>query len=116
MNQNQTESKPPTPEQPTDEGLDGTPCSALLDAALDLLAGWCDAVKNGGTGWDDWDEWYKDACYRPGPLRELLDARIKKLEACPMCEGRGEIGGITASDPGGCSEPCPECNSLPNNR
>jgi len=27
MNQNQTEPKPITPEQPTDEGLDETPCS-----------------------------------------------------------------------------------------
>lgn len=32
---------------------------------------------------------------------------------CPNCEGRGEIGGITASDPGGISEPCPECNPQP---
>jgi hypothetical protein len=54
--------------------------TALLDAAIDLLAGWCDAVKNKGTGWDDWDEWYKDACYRPGPLRELIDAKMKEME------------------------------------
>ena len=60
---------------------DETISSPLLDAAIDLLAGWCDAVKNVGTGWDDWDEWYKDACYRPGPLREMIDARMAKIEA-----------------------------------
>jgi hypothetical protein len=81
---------------------------ALLDAALNLLAGWCDAVKNGGTGWDDWDEWYKDACYRPGPLRELLDAKIAKLEACEMCGGSGEVPSldVTPVEP---TEPCPKC-------
>jgi len=42
--------------------------------------------------------------------RVILDAETK----CQMCNGRGEIGGITASDPGGCSEPCPECNSKTN--
>jgi hypothetical protein len=30
MNQNQTETKPTDAKQPTDEGLDGTTCSALL--------------------------------------------------------------------------------------
>lgn len=51
------------------------------DEAIALLAGWCDAVKNNGTGWDDWDEWYKDACYRPGPLRELIDAKMEALRS-----------------------------------
>jgi len=43
MNKNQTKSKPVTPEQPTDKGLDGTPCSAsfeifeLRDLALRAL-------------------------------------------------------------------------------
>lgn len=36
-------------------------------------------VDENGTGWDDWDEHYKDAMYRPGPLRERLDKAI--LEA-----------------------------------
>jgi hypothetical protein len=36
MNQNQTESKPTNAEQPTDEGLDETTCSALLDAGFKL--------------------------------------------------------------------------------
>lgn len=27
-----------------------------LDAAVQMLAGWCRAVAENGTGWDDWDE------------------------------------------------------------
>ena len=47
------------------------------DMAVNLLAAWCVAVDQNGTGWDDWDEHYKDAMYRPGPLRALLDAAIQ---------------------------------------
>ena len=50
-----------------------------LDIALDMLAQWCVAVDDNGTGWDDWDEHYKDAMYRPGPLRELLDKAISEV-------------------------------------
>ena len=45
----------------------------LLTYAVRLLARWCVQVEDVGTGWDDWDECYKDANYRPGPLRELID-------------------------------------------
>ena len=48
------------------------------DIALAMLADWCVAVDVNGTGWDDWDEHYKDAMYRSGPLREKLDAAIAK--------------------------------------
>jgi hypothetical protein len=34
MNQNQNESKPTTPEQPTDDGLDETACSALWEVQV----------------------------------------------------------------------------------
>ena len=47
-----------------------------LDITLGMLADWCVAVEMGGTGWDDWDEYYKDAMYRPGPMREELDRAI----------------------------------------
>jgi len=47
-----------------------------LEAAIALLANWCADIARNGSGWDDWDENYKDARYRPGPLRELLDAAI----------------------------------------
>ena len=48
------------------------------DLAIQMLADWCVAVDKNGTGWDDWDECYKNAMYRPKPLRELLDAAIKE--------------------------------------
>lgn len=80
---------------------DGTPCAlchedelaalraklqaaeAERDAAVFMLAEWCVCVELNGSGWDDWDECYKDAAYRPGPLRELLDAEIAKRKASP---------------------------------
>lgn len=46
------------------------------DGAIAMLAAWCVAVDKNGAGWDDWDEHYKDAMYREGPLRSLLDAAI----------------------------------------
>jgi hypothetical protein len=51
------------------------------DAAIGLLAEWCVSVEVNGTGWDDWDEHYKDARYRPGPLREALDTAIEQEKA-----------------------------------
>lgn len=47
--------------------------NALL---LQMLAEWVVAVEINGTSWDDWDEYYKDAAYRPGPLRNKLDDAI----------------------------------------
>ena len=52
-----------------------------LETALSLLAEWCVAVDVNGTGWDDWDEYYKDAMYRPGPLRGQLDKAIEQARA-----------------------------------
>lgn len=52
-----------------------------LDIALTMLAEWCVAVTVNGSEWDYWDEHYKDALYRPGPLREQLDAEIAKARA-----------------------------------
>jgi hypothetical protein len=51
------------------------------DAAVELLAEWCVSVELNGTSWDDWDEHYKDARYRPGLLRERLDTEIEKEKA-----------------------------------
>ena len=50
------------------------------DIAIDMLAQWCNAVDTNGTGWDDWDEHYKDAAYRPTPIRELIDAARAALK------------------------------------
>lgn len=46
------------------------------DVAIGMLAYWCVAVDHNGTGWDDWDEHYKDAMYRPCLIRGLLDSAI----------------------------------------
>ena len=48
------------------------------DEAIKMLAEWCAAVEENGAGWDDWDEYYKNARYRPCFLRELLDTAIKE--------------------------------------
>lgn len=50
------------------------------DAAIKILAEWCVAIERNGTGWDDWDEYYKDAKYRPTDppeLRKMLDAAME---------------------------------------
>ena len=44
------------------------------DEAVQMLADWCDAVRDNGTGWDGWDEHYKDAAWRQCGIRELIDA------------------------------------------
>ena len=51
---------------------------AERDAAIKLLADWCVDIDCNGTGWDDWDENYKTARYRPGILREALDKAIQE--------------------------------------
>lgn len=50
------------------------------DMALRLLAEWCVAIQMNGTGWEDWDVYYKVAMYRQGPLRALLDEHIAKVQ------------------------------------
>ena len=52
-----------------------------LDIALYMLASWCLDVELNGTGWDDWDENYKDAAYREGPLRRDIDQALAVLRA-----------------------------------
>ena len=47
-----------------------------IEIAIGMLADWCIAVDEVGAGWDDWDECYKDAMYRDGPLRNKLDIAI----------------------------------------
>ena len=47
-----------------------------LEIALAMLAEWCVAIDEDGAGWDYWDDNYKEAMYRPGPLREELDIAL----------------------------------------
>lgn len=74
---------PPTLEEAYAEGRkdEREELLAERDIAIAMLAKWCVAVDVCGTGWDDWDEYYKDAMYRPGPLRELLDKAITNERA-----------------------------------
>jgi len=55
------------------------PKEKLLSAAVTLLANWCHAIETRGAGWDDWDTWYKDANYAPGPLRRLIDEKKAEI-------------------------------------
>ena len=52
----------------------------LLDYAVTLLAEWANAVETVGTGWDDWDYFYKKVRYRDNPLRELIDKKLKEIK------------------------------------
>lgn len=49
--------------------------------ALNMLAEWVNMVQYNGTMWDDWDEGYKDAWYRPTPIREDLDKAIAESKS-----------------------------------
>lgn len=56
--------------------------SSERDTAIGMLADWCVAVELNGASWDDWDEHYKNASFRPCGIRDLLDAAI--YERKPM--------------------------------
>jgi hypothetical protein len=60
----------------TEQATEIAELKAQRDLAISMLVAWCVAVDENGSGWDNWDEYYKDAMYRPSPLRELLDAHI----------------------------------------
>ncbi len=53
-----------------------TACEKQRDEAIGMLADWVARVAVVGTGWDDWDEGYKDAAYRPCGIRELIDSAV----------------------------------------
>lgn len=46
------------------------------DLAIRLLAEWCVDIQDKGSEWDNWDENFKDAAYRPHPLRALIDEQM----------------------------------------
>lgn len=56
--------------------------SSERDTAIGMLADWCVAVELNGASWDDWDEHYKNASFRPCGIRDLLDVAI--YERKPM--------------------------------
>lgn len=52
---------------------------AKYKAAIAMLANWVHDIDRNGTGWDDWDENYKDAAYRENILRADIDAELEVL-------------------------------------
>ena len=53
------------------------------DLAIKHIAEWCVAIQENGASWDDWDEYYKNACCRDNALpliRELLNEAIQKAK------------------------------------
>lgn len=51
------------------------------DMAIRHIAEWCVAIDVNGGGWDDWDEYYKDAYYRDGRLSEIRGLLNEAIEA-----------------------------------
>jgi len=43
------------------------------DVAIRHIAEWCIAIEVNGAGWDDWDEYFKDAATREHKLPEIRD-------------------------------------------
>ena len=84
MNQNQTQSKPVTPEQPAEEGLDETTCSVSSETPeSDLLI-----RKQGVTHW----ELYRASCRIE---RERNEARAERDKAQRIAmKSRGVIVGL----------------------
>lgn len=53
-----------------------------LEEAIRLLAYWIHCVKNKGTSWDNWDEAYKDAAFKPTQtsIRWKINNDVKTFE------------------------------------
>jgi len=52
------------------------------DVAIQHLADWCVAIDVNGSGWDDWDEYYKEAMYSDRKsLPEIRGLLVDAIEA-----------------------------------
>ena len=49
-------------------------------SAITMLAEWCAAIDDNGGSWDEWDEFYKNASFRPCRLRAELDEAIARAK------------------------------------
>ena len=56
---------------------------AQRDVAIQHITEWCVVIEQNGSSWDDWGQYYKDACRDNAlpEIRELLDAAIKKARS-----------------------------------
>jgi hypothetical protein len=63
--------------------LDGIKeAEAQRDSAIKHIAEWCVAIEVNGSGWDDWDEYYKDAMYSDRKsLPEIRGLLVEAIEA-----------------------------------
>lgn len=54
--------------------------SIVKDTSIYVLANWCNDIDRNGTGWDDWDENYKDASFRiQGPFRQDFEEALSDI-------------------------------------
>jgi len=44
-----------------------------LNTAIEIIAEWCDAVRDGGAEWSNWKMEYKRAAFERNSIRELID-------------------------------------------
>ena len=51
------------------------------DVAIKHIADWCIAIDVNGGGWDDWDDYYKDAFYREQELPEIRELLVDAFES-----------------------------------
>ena len=69
------------------QGLELDKLRQQLDAAIRHIAEWCVAIDVNGTGWDDWDEFYKDAMYRENALPDIRALLVDAIEAARKRRG-----------------------------
>ncbi len=56
------------------------------DVAINHIADWCVAIDVNGSGWDDWDEYYKEAMY--SDRQSLAEIRGVLMDAIVAARGR----------------------------
>ena len=66
------------------------------DEAVQMLADWCDAVRDNGTGWDDWDEHYKEAA----PVIASEQKPVAWVDVIDRHEGPYNFNGLELLDSG----------------
>ena len=62
---------------------------AQRDVAIQHIAEWCVAIQQNGDGWDDWGQYYKDAC-RDNALHNALPEIRSALNAA-IAKARGNL-------------------------
>ena len=52
------------------------------DVAIRHIAEWCVAISINGSGWDDWDDYYKAAMYSDrNALSDIRDLLVNAIES-----------------------------------